>query len=194
MKFLLGAGVLLLVITSGFGCAVGNVYDYRSAPVILPVQGNFSVSLKVDDLRPYVTNGDKEASFIGLRRGGYGNPFNVTTASGEPLADDIVVALSQALENAGYRLNGSDGIDRQLTLTIREWKSDVFSNLKIIYDVDLVVHDSVGQQLGKSTIAGEEAAGGGAMMGQHNESVRRAFEAKMSQLFADPEIKAALSG
>jgi hypothetical protein len=194
MKVLLRAGVLLLVITSAFGCAVGNVYDYRSAPVILPVQGDFSVSLKVDDLRPYVTNGDKQANFIGLRRGGYGNPFNVTTASGEPLANDIVVALGQGLENAGYKLNAAEGTDRQLTLTIREWKSDVFSNLKIIYDVDLVVHDASGHQLGKSTITGEEAAGGGAMMDQHNEAVRRAFEAKMSQLFADPEIVAALSG
>lgn len=84
MKVLFAAGLLSVVIASATGCAVGNVYDYRSASVMLPVQGNSSVSFQV-------------------------------------------------------------------------------------------------------------AAGGGAMMGQHNEAVRRAFEAKMSQLFADPEIKAALS-
>lgn len=181
----------LLALT--YGCAVRNVYDYRSTPVVLPVKGSYALSLKVDDQRPYVLSGKKDANFVGLRRGGYGNPFNVTTASNKPLADDVFVALTQSLTNAGYSLQDSGQASRNLELTIREWKSDVFTNLKILFDVDLTVYGSAGQMLAKSTITGEEAAGGGAMMAQHSESVRRAFEAKMALLFADPEVKAALT-
>lgn len=184
---------MLALVTAGFGCAVGNVYDYRTAPVVLPVKGDLAVKVAVIDQRSYVLEGDKEPDFIGLRRGGFGNPFNVTTASGETLASDFTAALGSALENAGYTIAEAGQAERTLTLTIREWKSDVYTNLKLLYDVTLVVTDRAGEELASNTIKGDEPIGGGAMMGQHDDSVRRAFEAKMSQLFADPAVKSALS-
>ncbi len=187
--------LLILVFTcAAAGCAVNNVYDYRTAPLVLPVQGEHAVSLSVTDERPYVLNGKKPASFIGLRRGGYGNPFNVTTTSGEPLAQDMTVALSAALQNAGYTVAGGEKASRLLTITLREWKSDVYSNLKLIFDLTLTVLSADGTELASKTLQGEEAIGGGAMMAQHNEAVRQAFELKMSQLFSDPQIKGALTG
>ena len=63
------------------GCAVGNTYDYQAADIGLPVVGKGKVGVAVVDRRPYVLSGDKEADFVGLQRGGFGNPFNVTTRS-----------------------------------------------------------------------------------------------------------------
>lgn len=174
-------------------CAVNNVYDYRSAPVVLPVQGSQSVFVAVEDARPYVLSGKKNPDFIGLRRGGYGNPFNVTTASGEPLASDFEAALTMSLQNAGYTVVSKSAASRRLSVTLREWKSDVYSNLKVLFDVQMDVTNADGEVLASSSIQGEEAAGGGAMMEQHNESVRRAFEAKMSLLFSKPDVRAALA-
>ncbi len=184
--------LLTLTVLLG-GCAVGNVYDYRTAEVVLPLRGTQTVSVSVTDKRPYVLNGKKQSNFVGLRRGGYGNPFNVTTASGAPLAEELAEAIRSGLVNSGYAMV-SDSATRSVELVMREWKSDVFTNLKIIYDLDLLVRDEAGNEIARNTISGEEAAGGGAMMDQHNESVRRVFDAKMSLLFSDPSVRAALEG
>ncbi len=77
------------------GCAVGNTYEYRLPRLPLSVQGNSAIGLAVTDQRPYILDGDKDPNFVGLQRGGYGNPFDVTTASGRPMAEDMALSSRQ---------------------------------------------------------------------------------------------------
>ena len=81
-----GMSLLIMAVT---GCAIGNQYDYRTANVSLPLTGDGVLGVGVLDNRSYVLSGEKEPNFVGLQRGGFANPFNVTTASGKPLTDDM---------------------------------------------------------------------------------------------------------
>jgi hypothetical protein len=56
-----------------------------------------SFAVGVQDRRPYVISGNKDEHFVGLSRGGYGNPFDVTTASGKALADEFAGAIANGL-------------------------------------------------------------------------------------------------
>ena len=58
--------------------------------------------LAVQDFRPYVLNGDEEPGFVGLQRGGYGNPFDVTTLTGRPMTEDMAEAMVKGLSDVGY--------------------------------------------------------------------------------------------
>lgn len=91
--------VFLVFLVSG--CAIGNKYDYQNAELSLPVGGSGELGLAVVDNRSYVRNGDKAPNFIGSQRGGFGNPFDVTTASGRSLISDMEDALKSSLTNSG---------------------------------------------------------------------------------------------
>ena len=203
----LGLCSLLVLAT---GCAVGNKYDYQQADIGLPLKGNGGVGLGVLENREYVLNGKKEANFIGLQRGGFGNPFNVTTASGDPLTEDMYRALSTALTNSGFSVSkldissadatvvaeavSKDGRERNVVLVVTDWKTDVYANVKLIYDLTLQVLEKDGTVIASNQSKGEESLGG-AGFGKHNSTTAAsAFELKVSRLFNTPEIVQALSG
>ena len=75
------AAVLCAATLAG-GCAVGNQHVYRGASAEIGTSGDTTVAVATQDLRPYVASGEKAPNFVGLSGGGFGNPFNVTTASG----------------------------------------------------------------------------------------------------------------
>ena len=60
--------------------------------------------LSVEDWRPYVLSHDKEPNFIGLQRGGYGEPWDVTTGSGKPMTEDMSAAIEKGLKDVGYNV------------------------------------------------------------------------------------------
>lgn len=148
---------------AGFG-AVGNKVEYRAADLELPYTGQGKVLVVVNDLRPYIASADKKPDFVGIMRGGFGNTFDVATASGQPLPADLVESLSGALGRAGYtavpEALGKDealepalqrlaalGADRIVIVQLREWKTDTFSRTKLVYDVAVSVFDGAGQPL-----------------------------------------------
>ena len=81
-------------------CAAGNKYNYRAELTSLPLTttAEKTLLLSLAERRPYVLSGDKTPNFVGLQRGGFGNPFDVTTASGKSLMDDMAVSLAASLE------------------------------------------------------------------------------------------------
>ncbi len=83
------------------GCAIGNKYDYGAAIATIYAETDKSVSATVIDQRPYVLSGSKSPSFVGLQRGGFGNPFDVKTKSGRGLAEDLTDVLVRALDAQG---------------------------------------------------------------------------------------------
>ena len=153
MRFLMKFSAAAAIFAFLGGCAVGNTYDYQSTAMQLPVKGEGQeLNVEVIDKRPYILNGKKAPSFIGLQRGGYGNPFDVNTSSGRPLSEEFRVAISRALENSSYDI--TDSADKTVELTVREWKTDAMMKLRLIYDLTLSILTSDDQVVASVTDAG----------------------------------------
>lgn len=198
--------LILLSILVISGCAVGNKHNYSNAtPNLKGTQGN-KLDLGVQDQRVYVLNGDKPAEFVGLSRGGFGNPFNVETESGKPLSDDFTKAVSRALSKKGVqvteinipiRMDQADVIrtltqsgNKAVFVSIKEWKSDTYQNTSLNYDVQVQVIDKSGKVVAKKSIAGNENLGGDFINppGHAKKVIPPAFQARLEQLFSDPDI------
>jgi len=175
------------------GCAVGNRYDYRGAIVGLPVTGSGNLAVDVIDERPYIASHEKKPDFIGLQRGGFGNPFNVTTTSGHPLAQDMRDAITSALQKQGYFIVAAGGAaPRKLELRVLEWKSDSMMRLSVAYDLVLSVFDGSGALLAKSATKGSDVQGGG-FESQNAATAAHVFEARFTELIRDEAVHKALS-
>ena len=203
--------VLLLGIALAFvGCAFGRKQDYLQAQPALGSTGQGSLSLGVQDLRPYVVNHEKDETFVGLQRGGYGNPFDVSTQSKQPLADDMAKVLAKALSRSAgtvqtvrlppaldkpavIRALQSSHPDRSLLLSLHEWKSDTYMGTKLVYDAEMEVIDPHGRSVARRRIQGEDDLGGAFWdpQGHAQEAAPLAFKRKMEELFSG-EIAEAL--
>lgn len=191
MRFLMKFSGAVAIFAFLGGCAVGNTYDYQSTAMQLPVKGaGQELNVEVIDNRPYVLNGKKAPSFIGLQRGGYGNPFDVNTSSGRPLSEDFRVAISRALENSSYNI--TDSANKTVELTVREWKTDAMMKLRLIYDLTLSILTSDDEVVASVTDAGDEVLGGASFEGANSQNASSGFNRKISRLFNREEIRDAL--
>jgi len=198
--------VLLVFALLSTACAVGNQYSYNSSTnMALPVHGTADVGLAVIDQRPYVLDGDKSPDFVGLQRGGFGNPFDVTTASGKPLSTEMQDALSRALESNGYQVTllksasaseadieqavRGDGKDRNVIILLKEWKTDAMMRFGLSYDVVLRVFNKQAEPVAENRLTGDkEAVGGAGFESANSKAASMAFENKMNQLFNAPDV------
>ncbi len=193
------------------GCAIGNQYTFRDENIGLPMapaEKGMALSTGVSEQRPYILDGDKDPDFIGLQRGGFGNPFDVTTASGNAFVEDVQRVFNNMLQYGGYDVafttrlesledfiaaNRDQGTTRGLFLEVRDWKTDVGMRVTLHYDLVLTVVDENGQVLATSSQQGLEAAGGASLGEEGNgETASRMLSTKLSYLFLDPEVQAAL--
>lgn len=204
------SGVVRLVCVTALlsGCAMGNQYDYRIAEVPMSAEGDSKIGVSVEDSRPYVLSGDKGPNFIGLQRGGFGNPFDVTTASGRPLAEDMRESLAKSLTARGFQvvplnvMHGNvqgiasaaqkDGLTRVVALDVKEWKSDVMMRVTMHHDLVLGVYDAQGKLLAQAHSARKEAAGGARFESDNAATARSEFERVLGAMFEDPAVKSAL--
>lgn len=197
MKALLArTGVLCVVATLLFalgGCAVGNRYDYGNAISGLPVSGSGKLALDVLDVRPYVLSGEKKPDFVGLQRGGFGNPFDVRTGSGRPLATEMRDAIAKALQQQGFTIvGGNEGAPRKMELRVFDWKTDVMVRMKTTYDLQLSIFDASGALLAQSTAKGEDVGSGGFESGNATNAART-FELRFTELVRDESVRKALT-
>jgi hypothetical protein len=193
-------------------CAVGNKHAYHDVVAGVSASGTDQVAVATHDQRPYVLSGNKTPQFVGLMRGGYGNPFDVTTENARSLAEAMTQAIANSLSQKGFRsipvavaapeTAGTvreklalAGGERAVLLTLREWKSDTYVNTTILYDVTLSVLDRSGQVVGESRVKGEDNLGGDFVNppGHAKKVVPAAFKAKLEQLLGDPAVALALA-
>ena len=203
------AAVLCAATLAG-GCAVGNQHVYRGASAEIGTSGDTTVAVATQDLRPYVASGEKAPNFVGLSGGGFGNPFNVTTASGNALAQDFSATIARSLEAKGYKatavsvagsalanvkdLVAKSGKERLALVTINEWKSDTMMNTALYYDLLLRVYDAGGRQLAENWLGGKDDLGGSAMNppGHAREAVPLAYRRKLEELFDSEALRQSL--
>jgi len=201
---------IILIALFAVSCAVGNKYDYRSATITLPVKtaDNRILILSVQDFRPYVLNGDKQPSFVGFQRGGYGNPFDVTTLTGRPMTEDMAEAMVKGLADVGYRVIYVSGkpetvklidaaaqnhADRIVVLKVYDWKSDIYMGMTLHCDLRLSVHSSSGDLLAESKATFVEEIGGGLIGSSKNSQfLADEFAKRIGYLFNKEELGTAL--
>jgi len=193
-------GLLVVLVTSG--CAVGNKHTYAGTAQ-LAVQGSRSVAVATEDVRPYVVSKEKTPDFVGLQRGGFGNPFDVRTESGKPLSDDFSATIARSLEGKGFKatvvavapgapvpeprsLVAKAGAERLALVTLDEWRSDTFMNVGLSYSMTLRVFDASGQELARNRVTGNDNLGGSAWNppAHARTAIPAAFQKKIEELFA----------
>jgi hypothetical protein len=179
------------------GCVVGQSLPagYEAGPAAATT--GTSVAVAVHDERPYVKGGDKPPYFIGKYRGGFGNPWDVTTEGKQPLADLLQRDLAKDVQALGYAVVAPAGAARTLDVAIRDWNFDGMMNGKFWYVLDVRVLDAGGQQLAQSKVEHTEFIEGSIWTG-----AKAGFEAKMPELYAgairkiareNPDVSAALA-
>jgi len=190
------------------GCVIGRTYSYTDASVALQgVSSSGTVAVGVQDNRPYVTSGGKPDKFVGLMRGGFGNPFDVNTQSGDPLANEMRDALVKSLKekritvtpvlighsdsaSTAKRTLVATNARRLVLVTLTEWKSDTMMNTSLHYDVALQVMDERGNSLATNKIKGNDNLGNLGL--SPTAGISMSFAKKFDALFDDDKIVAAL--
>jgi len=200
--------VLILTLSA---CAIGNKHSYHDITANLQAQGATAIAVTTHDQRPYIMSGNKRADFVGLQRGGYGQPFNVSTVSGKPLDHDMTQSVVNSLNVRGFQatpvaVSSGDNVhtvvaklketmkERLLVLTLKEWKSDTMNSTALIYDVKVMVMDRAGNILGESAVSGRDNLSGNFWNPPEHarEAVPLAFKEKLEELLNSPQIVAAL--
>ena len=201
---------VLLAAAVASGCASMNQQYHDITPEVkYPVRGKVAVA--VHDQRPEVVSGKKPESFAGLTRGGYGNPFDVMTQSGQPLAKEFQNSIATALTRAGAQVVRVDlkptatpdearrqlaaaGADKALLLNLRLWRADTYLNVNLDHDVLLTVFGPRGRVLATRELKGAERIGASALnpVGASLEAVPVAYRRKLEELLATPAVANAL--
>lgn len=181
------------------GCAIGNTFDYRNAVPELAATTDKAVVVVTVDQRPYVLAGSNTPQWVGMFRGGFGNPFGAHTASGAPLAEDVAVALV-----AGLRAKGVNAVvassqtaastqQRKLSVTIKDWRSDTMMNTLIRYDLRAEVMDAAGTVLASNAVKNERTFSTfNNLPSTTAAEVLVHFKAIMADLLNAPELQKAL--
>lgn len=205
MKIL--AARLFVVVLAAYAlsaCAVGNTYDYRKTAPELSASAARSLMIGVLDQRPYVLSNNKSPSFVGLQRGGYGNPWNVNTVSGGPLVDDLATMVASAYKAKSTPLPvrtraekaldmlKAGNTDRVMLISVFEWKTDVFVNVTLHYHLNAKVYDASGQMLAENSVKGLDNLGPVVLPSEVGPLASQAAKRKFEQLLKTPAIQQAL--
>jgi len=202
--------VLLAAAIAG-GCAVGVKHPYQDVTPELKYKVPGTVAVAVQDQRPYVVTGTKTEDFVGVQRGGYGNPFDVVTESGRPLAQEVQNSIAGALTRAGAKVVRVEakpttpqvevrkqlvatGANKSVLVTLRDWRVDSYVNVNLDHDVTLVVLGPGGQVLAMRELKGADRIGSSALnpVAASIEAVRPAYQRKLEDLLATPAVANAL--
>ena len=217
MRLLASLGAVVLLAAAFSGCATRITYRYDEATLLLKAVAGTAVSLAVLDRRTYVVNKQKPANFVGVSRSSFDDYvdsteeaakkiFDVTTASGKPLADDFAKTIATALSAKGVRVTAislppeideagavrrlSDAPGHSLLLVLNEWRSETQTNTYLICDLHAIIIGHGGAILARKRLLCADDLGGNPRnpIAYGREVVPIAYSKKLRELFAAPEI------
>lgn len=177
------------------GCAIGQTLELDHDATVTPVVAiGQALVVDVEDRRPYVLSGNKPPTYVGKYRGGFGNPWDVNTASAEPLADIIMRDLKEQASEMGFSVQ--DSAERTLQIRILEWNLDTYHNGLFWCEIDVSALGEDGSSIATQKVEHSEYLKGslwtGAKAGAEKE-MPKIYSAVIDQLLQDnPEIVRAL--
>lgn len=201
---------MILVLFLMIGCGSRNI-KYTGTLNDLGCSSARSVAVAVVDERPYVLKNEKVPSYVGLIRGGYGNPFDLWTESGAPLADDMLSTVTDSLKARGFKavpvrtatgesLNsvltkaGESQSERLLLFNIREWYSDYLPKAyteersNLFLEMEVTVFDRSQKKIEKNNLQEVLTL----PSGWPNDTLPDVYRSKLRQLIENPRICRAL--
>lgn len=204
-----GKWCLLAAVTVLAACSYAMPYE---GTVVLPEAGNARLAVATVDERPYVLNGKNPPEYVGIIRGGFGNPFNRDTDDGKPLADDFSASIVNSLAAKSFQIIAistpaassstvalkalqQSGAHRLILLELRDWQSDTMINPTVNCDVTLHIYDSSGRELASLKDTENYDMHGGSIFntpGRSRDKVYQFYEHKLVEWFSNPKIEAAL--
>lgn len=211
MRKIMSLSIFIFGVSVLSGCVVGVKHNYQEVTADIVASGSKKVSIATYDRRPEILSKETAPEVTGWQKGGYGNPFKVTTESGRPLADEISVAIVASLEKKGFAASPvsvafneekstvmdklkASGADTLLLLTMYEWFSNCYVNTDLDYNLHLQVLDKSGTVLTENQVKGKDDLGGSfwTTVGASKEVTRAAFKRKIEELLNNPEVTKAL--
>ena len=172
-----------------------------------------TVVVVVLDQRPDVLSGSNAPSYVGVQRIALGIPYDVSTESGRPLADELAGMIVRGLAANGVEAEAisiapsSDdliatqavaglGVEKGLVVLLHQWNTDSMVNLAFRYNVTALVVDGFGNTLASSNLnSGPDADIGGSFLnsiGYATEHVPPASTQLLERLINQPNIVTAL--
>lgn len=151
---------VVLLCSCGGGAAFNRTENIQSVWPAINYSTDKHILIQVVDKRPDVLSKKVNPTYVGMMRGGFGNPFNMNTESGQPLANDVAIAINNGFRNSGIKsdiFNGSSPNSqnkskyRRLVLAIYEWECDYFKTADFKYNLALSVVDANGEVLASVT-------------------------------------------
>jgi hypothetical protein len=192
------------------GCGTYNFANVMPNIQVV-TQKSKAVSVATSDQRHYVLTGTCPPTYVGIRRGGYGNPFRVYTESGLPLADDLTKAVSESLSNRGYKsspvfvkytddytkilgLLKERKAESSLLFVIKKWDSDTFVNIGLDYEIELTVFNEGMTKLASTSVSEKGDRPGSILFDESvaEREVTNAFKKALETLLNDPKILLAI--
>lgn len=202
--------ILTTILLCASGCAVGNTYNFENAEVAVPPRGQGPIGVAVHDRRPQITGEGVPPNAVGVQRAGFGNPWRVTTASGDPLAAAMSRSIARALADAGYSpsvvpvgwdqkpeqvIASAAAKGKSIVVTVGAFWSDTYNNVTLTYDITIRVIDSSGAVL--SEVSEKRDAELGGSFWDPPKHAKKAVPAEygriLGTLLARPEIQRALA-
>ncbi|MEI6123321.1 MAG: hypothetical protein WCQ95_06800 [Bacteroidota bacterium] len=158
--------------------AFGNKHPYHEVVITTPIKSTTPIAIAIHDQRQYIIDASKSATFCGSMRSGVGIPYDITTKSDKPVADDMLGILCSALEKNGnpvikvltrsglskkavITLLNETQAEKQIYISIHEWKTDTYMKADLYCFVTLDVYNKNGEIIAENSIkANAEAYGG----------------------------------
>jgi hypothetical protein len=198
--------VCLLVLCIG-GCSQHHRYNYSGGIADIEYSGKSKISVVVHDQRVYIKTAAKSPDFVGLQRGWFGEPQDVSTENGKPLAENMTEVISSSLARKGFSVRPiivshtdkanvvmdkltSAKADRLVLVTVKEWKTDTKKYAKLIFNLSLKIFDADNHILTEKDIS---SAGENIGIGPENVAPN-AFTEKIESLINDAAVAMALRG
>jgi uncharacterized lipoprotein YajG len=180
-KFIRNINLLVTVFLVS-GCVAGQTInmDYDDLQQTESKKYHGDIIIEVNDDRPYVLNGDKDPSYIGHYRAGFGNTWDVKTDSKEPLGIIISRDLQHKLQSLGFRIVSEGKNNKVLIISILDWNFDAYINGKYWIDCVVKVFDNSGK-----TIATHQVKNNGVIKGSVWVGAKYAFEKELPKIYSE---------
>ena len=207
-------GVISLVFLVG-GCRGGR-YDLTKSQLKPDFHGSGKVAIGVQDKRPFILDGTKPSTFIGIHRNGVGSPGDAGTRSGKTLAEDVATIVASSFGKAGFEArqfslspndhpesscNGltSSAHDRIVVLTLNKFRSDSWVEAELQWAITMRIYDGQCKRLAEKDSTGTEQGlkrnyAGALSASQTQKAIATKLSAILAELINAPECKRAMLG